>query len=555
MKDVPTLTDADAGNFCTLSAVDKSSRITLSNGNLSAINDNTGNHAMVRGTLGMAAGKWYWEVIVPSMSGNPQVDIIGIQDGATATTVSVGGGGVGAGWGYNNTSANLYTSGFTASGTVPALSAGTIGFAYDADAGKLWFRKTDGNWQQGDPAAGTSASATMNTLGTTMLPAMSFYNYDQGTFNFNFGQRPFAYTPPTGYKALNTYNLPDPTIKDGSGYFNPVLYTGNGSTQSITGVGFQPDFVWIKKRSAAEWHALINVLSGTGKFLRSDATDAEITNRPNCLTSFDSDGFTMGNEAVTNQSGQTFVAWNWKANGSGVSNTDGSITSTVSANTSSGFSVATYTGIGGNGTGTTGSIGHGLGTTPAMLIVKARNYAWKWVVYHKDATPNNNQHLQLQSTAGVTTSAYNFWDTSNLNSSTFGVGEQSDTNFNGANFVAYCFAPIEGYSAFGSYTGNGSTDGPFIYTGFRPAYVLIKCTTTSPTEWHVWDDQRSTYNVMNRALRPNNSNTESDSTDYSIDFTSNGVKIRNASNLDNQNTQTFIYAAFAENPFKYSLAR
>jgi len=330
-----------------------------------------------------------------------------------------------------------------------------------------------------------------------------------------------------------------------------VSWTGNATERTID-VGFQPDLVWAKTRSNAASHNIVDAVRGVKKLLSSNANDAELTESDTAgIDSFVSNGFTLEDATYyedVNQSGRTYVAWNWKANGSGESNTDGSITSTVSANPTSGFSIVTYT-----GTGSAATIGHGLGIAPSMIIVKNRSSAFDWAGYHVATGPTINYPINVNGT-GYTNTAY--WNDTSPTSSVFYVGNNSaNTNVNGSSFVAYCFAGVEGFSAFGSYTGNGSTDGPFVYTGFRPAYVLIKCTSTSPTEWHVWDDQRSTYNVMNRALRPNNSNAESDSTDYSIDFLSNGAKIRNASNLDNQNGQTFIYAAFAENPFKNSLAR
>ena len=559
MTDVPTLTDADAGNFCTLNPL-QNGGLTITNGNLTWAGAGS-SVKCATGSIAMTSGKWYFEALITgSSSGNWYSGVCNLSPtltsapSATATGwgLLTGGGGTVLYKSNNNNLTSLSSSSVTGS---------VVGFAIDVDAGKIWFAQ-NGNWLEGSPSAGTGASYT-NLTGTQIPYVAGYDSNDKGSVNF--GQRPFSYTPPTGYKALNTYNLPDPTIKDGSKHFDVRLWSADVSNPAAGDkpilLDFQPDLVWSKNRDNAESHYWMDSVRGNAgnKWLRSSSTAAEggaaAVGATDCYYDFNSSGFdiidTNSNYDEIYYNGRTYVGWCWKGgNTSGVSNTDGSITSTVSANTTSGFSIVTYTGIGGNGTGTTGSIGHGLGTTPAMLIVKARNYAWKWVVYHKDATPNNNQHLQLQSTANVTTSAYNFWDTSNLNSSTFGVGEQSDTNFNGANFVAYCFAPIEGYSAFGKYTGTGSTDGTFVYTGFRPAFVMMKRISVSGN-WTIKDNSRPSYNSATGTLFAEDASVEL--TGYPVDFVSNGFKHRNAGYPNS--AEQYIYMAFAENPFKYSLAR
>jgi hypothetical protein len=351
--------------------------------------------------------------------------------------------------------------------------------------------------------------------------------------------------------------LPTPTIGATTAtqtgkFFNPVLYTGNApSSQSITGVGFQPDFVWIKNRSNAGgyWHGLFDSVRGVNKVLVSNSTMAEDAALTQQLNSFNSDGFTVGTNSdggnYTNLNGNSYVAWNWKANGSGSTNTAGSITSTVSANTTSGFSVVTYTATGSNAT-----VGHGLGAVPSMIIVKSRTLAGgHWTVYHS-ALGNTKGMLMNTTDSAYTNSGY--WNNTTPTSTVFSIGTDGSVNQNTQNQVAYCFAEVAGYSKFGSYTGNGSADGPFVFTGFRPAYVMFKRTDAS-SNWYVFDVARNTSNVMSSFLLPNDPLAETSV--VGIDFLSNGFKQRGTAADYNASGGTFIYMAFATNPFKYSLAR
>jgi len=335
-------------------------------------------------------------------------------------------------------------------------------------------------------------------------------------------------------------------INKPSEYFNTKLYTGNGSTQSITGVNFQPDIVWVKHRNSGTlWnHSVHDSVRGSTKYIASNTTDSEVTDA-NSVTSFDNDGFSIGNFVKINESGTNFVSWNWKANGAGVSNTDGSITSTVSANTTSGFSIVSYT-----GTGATATIGHGLGVTPAMFIVKSRSTAGtSWMTWSKHFSSATDTFLRLNTTASIQTIS-NFWGTSAPNSTTFGVGAGGyDNNVSGATTIAYCFAEIKGYSKFGSYTGNGNADGPFIYTGFKPALVIQKHYSGAATEgWQMWDTKRNTYNLTDLNLAADAAAAEFTATARAIDILSNGFKCRGADNSGNASGQGYIYMAFAENP-------
>jgi len=329
-------------------------------------------------------------------------------------------------------------------------------------------------------------------------------------------------------------------------YFNTVLYTGNATARSITGVGFQPDWVWIKGRTTAYNNTLFDSVRGATKRIYSNGTDAESTQTAT-LTSFDSDGFSLGNNASVNSATSTFASWNWLAdNTSGSSNTDGSITSTVSANTTSGFSIVSYT-----GTGAVGTIGHGLGAEPKMIIIKSRSNppADHWWVYHNSLGNNQSIYLNLTSASGSTSD----WSNTSPTSSVFTInGAQTGIGYNGGTFIAYCFAEKKGFSKFGSYTGNGSTDGTFIYTGFKPAFVITKCTSTSSTytNWGMFDSKRPGYNQIDKVLGADLSDSENGSTigTQYMDFLSNGFKCRNNGSPHNISGQSYIYMAFAESP-------
>lgn len=334
------------------------------------------------------------------------------------------------------------------------------------------------------------------------------------------------------------------TINKGSSYFNTVLYTGNDATdRSITGVGFQPDFTWIKSRSNAFFHELYDVVRGfssttNGRVLYSNVTNAEGT--PNTFNSFNTDGFTVSKqsgETGTNGNGATFVAWNWLANGAGVSNTAGTITSTVSANTTAGFSIVSYTGTGANAT-----VGHGLGVAPDMIICKSRTQAQNWATYHSSL--GNTKAVFLDGSGGASTSS-SYWNNTSPTSTLFTVGNSGDVNFNAGTQISYCFSSIKGYSKFGSYTGNGSTNGPFVYTGFKPAFVMSK-RTDDTDNWRLFDNKRNTFNIVNNQLLADLENAEN--TNTFIDFLSNGFKYRLDGGI-NTSSGTYIYMAFAENPF------
>jgi hypothetical protein len=535
------------GNYATLNPLDKNPTATASsNGNLDVVlNSGTSpDLANIVGTMAVSSGKWYWE-LVWTADGGP---IVGIWD-----TVSSGPsrnrssaffyGYIFNGSKYNNSTAASYGASYT--------YGDVIGFALDMDAGTIAFYKN-----------GTSQGTAYSSLaGKTITPAIFM---DTGATNavlsatYNFGQRAFAYTAPSGFKALCTQNLPTPTIgattaTQAGKYYNAVLWTGDNSyPRAITGVGFQPDFVWGKSRSNNYGHILYDAVRGSGatKSLVSNNTNAEgFDSAYTNLSSFNSDGFSLGTSSafnVMNASGLPYVAWNWKANGSGSTNTAGSITSTVSASTTSGFSVVTYTGTGANAT-----VGHGIGSAVKMLITKRRDAAGPWICGHTGLT--SWAYAITFNAAGAQYSAAGDWNSTAPTSTVFSLGNDADVNTSGGTYVAYCFAEIAGYSAFGSYAGNGSADGPFVFCGFRPAFVLVKKSDSGSESWVIVDTTRNTSNVMNSLLRPNIFDAESTAT--WIDALSNGFKCRETYTGLNASGGTYIYMAFAQNPFKYSLAR
>jgi hypothetical protein len=325
-----------------------------------------------------------------------------------------------------------------------------------------------------------------------------------------------------------------------------VTYTGNGVTNSITGLGFSPDMVWLKGRSLAAHHRIYDTIRGVTKVIYPSLIDAEVTvpDANDNFVSFNSGGFTLGSTSGTNglnQNSQTFVAWAWDAGESSVTNNSGSITSTVRANAQDGVSI-----VSANYTSGTQSYGHGLGAKPAMYIVKNRDASQNWQIWHKSLSNETTAYLQFNTSGEQTLS--NMWAPSTTTTISLATGPVSA----GDNFIAYVFAEIEGFSKFGSYTGNGSADGPFVYCGFRPRWIMIK-RTDSTASWYIIDTARSTFNVTNAYLLPNASNTEA--TDLSWDILSNGFKLRSLYNEINTSNATMIFAAFAEQPFKYARAR
>jgi hypothetical protein len=518
MTDVPTLTSATAANFAVLNPINLSPSSSTSNANLRFTNSNgSQSWRSVGSTIAPTSGKWYWEGVFSGSTGSSGgiFAMIGVFNpnnyyitNYTASTFWD------LGYSYYGDNGSKRILGAVSSYGSTFTNGDVIGVALDLDSGTLTCYKN--NVSQGVLASGMSGPFT---------PA--FANYDNAsTLTVNFGQRPFTYTPPANHVALNTFNLPTSTIVKGNTVMDATLYTGNGAASQVitNAAGFRPDFVWGKPRSGADQHWLTDAVRGVGSQLNSNSSGIEITNQTTTLLSLNSNGYTVGASTNLNRSGTTFVGWQWLESAS------------------AGFDIVTFTGNGGGQT-----FAHGLGVAPGLMICKSRNNAQDWYVYHSSI--GGTGALSLNTTAATATSV-NYWSNVTPGSGTFSVGG----NFsNGYTYVNYLFAPIAGFSAFGRYTGNGSTDGPFIHLGFRPKFVMIKM-TSSTGDWYIYDSSRDPYNATQQGLLPNSSAAETTYTGWG-DFLSNGFKIRRTDAAWNSSGGTYIYAAFAENPFKNALAR
>jgi hypothetical protein len=526
------------GNYATLNPLHASGGSgTLTNGNLDSSYSSGGWYSRV-GTIYVSSGKYYWEHTITAGSTSRYV-FTGIATPAY-NGADFPGSGAGNSYAWYGNEGNLRPTA-QAGWNVTYDNGDVIGVALDMDNGKLYFSKNGTFVNSSNPATQTNPQVT-GLVGYAWAPAVSYYTGYGGTVNF--GQRPFAYTAPSGFKALCTTNLPEPTIADGSTAMDVALYTGNGSTQAISGLNFSPDFVWIKSRSNAYGHANFDIIRGATKYLSSNQTLAEAT-ETQTLTAFNSDGFALGSDAAVNGSGATYAAWTWDAGSSTVTNTQGSISSQVRANASAGFSVVKYTNV----ASTNSTIGHGLGVAPKLLIVRYINQVSGWFVYHADA--GAGKYLDLQSTGSAVTLS-SLWNNTAPTSTVFSVGTAWTGSFD---TIAYCFAPVAGYSSAFTWSGTGSTDGPAIYLGFRPKLIIWK-RTDSAANWAILDSSRSSYNVADDWLGPNSSSAEAaDNAAYAMDFLSNGLKIRATHEATNQSGGTYIGFAFAESPFKNSRAR
>jgi len=553
MVDSPTNygTDTSAGgvvrgNYCVLNPL--ATGVTLSSGNLNFTGTGTANRSVLS-TIAMKTGKWRWEFTptAPNDNYDPTSGIIKASAvfNPAANEVRYNANA----WGVSGT--------YGGSTLVRSVNNNTFGTSFgwtwtNGDVLGLYFDATNGTLKANQNGGTLATVFTGLTTDIDWLPLFSSGDTTNGTHVTNFGQRAFAYaTVDSTYKTLCTQNLTAPTISNGANYMAASLYTGTGVSQTVSNavnsISFQPDMVWIKSRSANTDHKLTDSVRGATKAWVSNSTAAETTDSTG-LTAFGSSGFTVGASTTYNNSGATYVGWGWKGGGTAVTNTSGTVNSSVSANTTAGFSAVTYT-----GSASAVTVGHGLGVAPSMVIVKAlgtpNGTARPSLVYHISVGATKTLYLDRTDAAATTSGP---WNDTAPTSTVFSLGTEPSTNWASNNYVAYCFAPISGYSAFGSYTGNGSTDGPFAYCGFRPRFLLMK-RSDSTGSWYIWDTSRSPYNQMTLALYPNLNEAEPGGDD--IDFLSNGFKIRDTFSYINASGGTYIWAAFAENPFTISRAR
>jgi hypothetical protein len=542
---VSWMLDSPTNNFCTLNPLAQFGSPPISEGNLKVelANGSDGVFASIQPT----GKKYYWEALL--LSGIEGYGVMANSGNASSATNTL----------YYTDGRIYVANSLVTSSATTATSGDIIGIEYDPTAETIKFFKNN-----------TQIGSTYAATGDGLLPFAGGTGNGSGVSVFNFGQASdfagnktaqgntdanglgdFYYAPPAGFLALCTANLPDPPAalnpalnNSPQDHFNTVLYTGDASAKTVSGVGFQPDFLWIKNRSSGYHHALVDSIRGANKLLSSSKTISELTTTEQVKT-FTSDGFTLGDNSDSNNyvnlNGDTYVAWNWKAGGSGVSNSDGTITSTVSANTNAGFSIVTWT-----GNSTYDGVGHGLDEAPDIVFYKSTGTTGDWYVW-TTAIDGTDDYLKLNGTQVASASS----PANSLTATTI-----TNWNYNSSQSpVAYCFHSVEGFSKIGSYTGNGSADGPFIYTGFRPAFVMFK-RTDSAVNWVMYDTSRDPYNYVDNTLYPDEYWAENPAGSALLDIVSNGFKLRSAGGTAlNTSSGTYLYMAFAEMPFKYANAR
>jgi len=580
--------DSPTNNFSTMNPLDPyhASSSTFIEGNLK-VSEVGGNAQYTQvSNLGMSTGKWYFEFCGVNSDNSWMLGVADVTKGLSRGYTGTAGDGL-----YIYVDGDKYAPTSSSSYGVSWTHGDVMGIAVDMDNNAMYFAKNNTWMNSGDPTSGaskTGAAYTTELANKTWVAAMgrgSTSNTITGTFNFGQDSsfagaktsgaagEDFYYAPPTGFKAINTSNFDDPSIADPTKHFNTKLWTstsadGTSALGAVTGVGFKPDLVWAKGRTAGWDHSLFNSVMGTGlgKALYTNtnfAAGAYDTSGYGNVTSFDSDGFTVGltagnNYAYNYGTGTKYLAWNWKAGGTASSNSDGSITSSVSANPTAGFSVVSYT-----GNSTAGAtVGHGLSQAPDLVIAKERTNADSWLVFSEPLGNTKALFLNETSAAGTNTT---YWNDTSPSSTVVTLGSDSKGNGSGT-MIMFCFHSVDGYSKVGSYTGNSSADGSFVYTGFRPAFIFIKRSSSAGSNSYIVDNKRigynsfdtSTDNGSNKYLWPDSAAAEGNGTaskGTGIDLVSNGFKLRGTSSDYNASGNTYIYLAFAESPFKYSNAR
>ena len=539
LVDVPNAVTADAdatdttggyqrGNYATLNPLyNTSSGATLSDGNLKFVTAGSNGNSAMSATIAVSSGKWFWEITPTSIGSGVS---IGIAYASEQTTDYPGY--PATSWSYRSNGTKMNNASSSSYG-VSYTTDDVIGVALDLDAGTLEFYKN-----------GVAQGTAFTSLSGEFVPKIGDLG-SASTMVANFGASRFKYPIPSGYATLNTTALPAATIADGSTAFDTKLWTGNGSSgRSITGYEFSPDLAWIKNRSNTGGynHILVDSVRGAGKYLTSNANSAESTF--GYISALNSDGFTISNHTEVNGSSNTYVGWAWDAGSSTVSNTDGSITSSVRANPTAGFSICKITTPSSDGAYT---FGHGLNAVPKLVIYRIYDQSMSWYVHH--GSLNANEYLLLNSTnaksSGGSVVFNNTYPTSSVVSDY--AGNSSHHN-EGRNMIYYCFAPVEGYSAFGTYLGNLNANGSFAFCGFAPALVVVKA-ASSTGNWYAYDRARGPINPNDNEIYWNLTAQEY-TINRDIDFLSNGFKIRTNDNGFNASGVTYIWMAWAENPFQ-----
>jgi hypothetical protein len=553
VKDTPT------NAFCTMNLLDKSAgaQLTTTNGNLRVYTSH--GFRTMRGTFGVSSGKWYWEARLISWASS----FIGVTGGDEDITSTSRGAETSNSATIRQNTGNLRTNGSDASYGNSQANGDVLGFALDMDNGKFYISENGTFYNSGDPANGTNAGKT--GLTGTVFPSASPYDGKSCYFNFGQddtfdgnetsqgntdgnGQGKFKYAPPTGFLSLCTANLPTATsILRPQRHFETLLYTATGNAMSVTGLEFKPDFIWQKARtgSSSHYHYWFDSVRGGRYGLQSNTNGAEFDSGSNTNIVFKHGGFDMvaSTGGQGNASSASYVAWCWKAGGAAVSNANGNITSSVSVNEEAGFSIVSYTGNGSNGQ----TVGHGLTQAPQWIILKARDATQNWRVWHHSLASDGSKRLLLDATNASEDAS--FLNDTAPTSTVFTLGNADDAwNANDDKYIAYCWHEVPGFSKFGSYTGNGSADGPYIDMGFRPAWVMIK-RTSGTDSWLIMDNKRDIDNPVGNTLAANSSGAENvDTGGIPTDFLSNGFKCRGSGGDFNGDGETYVYMAFAEQP-------
>ena len=549
--DNDSVIDTPTNNFNTFNHNDKNTNVPLVNGALETAATATGGHYPAFTTMPVKSGKWYLEwKLLTNDSCLPSI-MEAEHDNTSYNTDSTVGNNTSTvnkrGYGFQTGNGNKKSESGNESYGSAMTSSDTGQCAFDADTGKIYWGKNNTWFDSGNPETGVNPAFSGIDMTKEWLFTWHVYG-NNNNVSVNFGSQGFTYTPPAGFKALCQQNLPltqsPSVISRPQRHFEAITYSGNGSARSITGLEFKPDFVWIKERTAGttSGNRLFDSIRGAGNVLLSDSTSAEL-DRSTELTSFDTNGFSLGDATTVNENGSTVVAWCWKAGGKAVTNNDGSIASSVSANQEAGFSIVVYTGNGTAGGG--GTIGHGLGKTPEIMFVKNRADASNWSVNGNAGGRliYGTNKLQLHVSSALVSDTN---EVTAANATTFTVTTSGATNGQNDSHVAYCWVSVPGFSKFGKYTGNGSSNGQYIHLGFRPACIIIKNTTTA-TSWVIYDNKRSPFNEVDEVLYPSGTGQRATG-DNEVDFLANGFKYRAAANKVNSGNKIYIYMAWAEHP-------